>query len=125
MLGTTHWIGAALALVAGGLQLAGPKGTRARRRLGWAGAWNQFHTLAVISLTTLLLAVGGFVVVGASSGSYLGVVMAGLLQLATHLPVRTEAVRAAWLIAIALAAWLFLRKVPRDVAGARPIATAQ
>jgi uncharacterized membrane protein len=153
MVGTVHWICASLVLLAGGLQLAGPKGTRAHRRLGWAyaglllavnatalvtyretGSWNQFHTLAVISLATLLVALGGFAVVGArwwvahayfSGGSYLGVVLAGLFQLATHLPMRTEAVRGAWLIAALLGAWMFLWKGPRDVRGVRPIASSR
>jgi uncharacterized membrane protein len=151
MLGTLHWLSASLALLAGSLQLAGTKGTRAHRRLGWVyaglllvvngtaltryretGGWNQFHTLAVISLATLLVALGGFAIFGRrwwiphayfSAGSYLGVVLAGLFQLATHLPMRNEALLAAWLITGTLAAWLFLWKVPRDVRGAATIAS--
>jgi uncharacterized membrane protein len=152
MLGTVHWISASLALLAGAFQLAAPKGTPAHRRLGWVyagillvvnatalvtyretGGWNQFHTLAVISLATLLVALGGFTLLGPrwwiphayfSGGSYLGVVVAGLFQLATHVPMRTEAIRAAWLIAGLLSAWMFLWKVPRDVRRAGRIASA-
>jgi uncharacterized membrane protein len=143
MIGTIHWITAALALVAGGAQLAASKGTPKHRRLGWiyaallvvvhatalvtyreTGGWNQFHSLALVSLATLLVALGGFVVFGprwrishayVSAGSWLGVVLAGLFQLATHVPMRTEALRASWVVAALLAGWLFLWKVPHDV----------
>jgi uncharacterized membrane protein len=143
MIGTIHWITAALALVAGGAQLAAPKGTPGHRRLGWiyagllvvanatalvtyrdTGGWNQFHWLALVSLATLLVALGGFVVFGqrwwishayVSAGSWLGVVLAGLFQLATHVPMRTEALGASWVATALLAGWLFLWKVPRDV----------
>jgi hypothetical protein len=50
-----------------------------------------------------------------SAGSYLGVVLAGLFQLATHVPMRSEAMRVAWGVTVLLAGWLFLWKVPRDV----------
>jgi uncharacterized membrane protein len=127
----------------GGLQVGRAKGTRGHRQLGWTyaglvvvlnstalviyretGSWNQFHWLALASLATLLVALGGFAIWGprwwvahayVSGGSYLGIVRAGLVQLATHVPMRTEAVGAAWFLTIALAAWLFLWKVPRDV----------
>ena len=88
------------------------------------GRWNQFHWLALLSLATLVVALGGFVVAGrrwwishayVSAGSYLGLVLAGLFQLATHVPMRAEALRIAWVITVLLAAWLFLWKVPRDV----------
>jgi uncharacterized membrane protein len=148
MIATLHWICATLALVLGGVQLAATKGTPAHRRLGWTyaglllvvnatalvtyretGAWNQFHWLAVLSLATLLVALGGFALFGrrwwishayVSAGSYFGVVVAGLFQLATHLPMRAEAVRAAWVVTALLAAWLFLSKVPRDVRRTAP-----
>jgi uncharacterized membrane protein len=83
MIATLHWICATLALVLGGVQLAATKGTPAHRRLGWTyaglllvvnatalvtyretGAWNQFHWLAVLSLATLLVALGGFALFG-------------------------------------------------------------
>lgn len=143
MVGTIHWVSAELALVVGGLQLAAEKGTRSHRRFGWlyaglliavnatalatyreTGGWSQFHWLAVLSLTTLIVAIGGFAVGGArwwiahayvSAESYLGVVLAGLFQLATHVPMRTEAMRVAWGVTVLLAGWLFLWKVPRDV----------
>jgi uncharacterized membrane protein len=153
MLGTVHWVSASLALLVGGLQLARAKGTRGHRQLGWTyaglvvtlnstalviyrdtGTWNQFHWLALASLATLLVALGGFAIRGPrwwvghayfSGGSYLGIVLAGLFQLATHVPMRTEAVRAAWLLTIMLAAWLFLWKVPREVQRTRGTAPAR
>lgn len=143
MLGALHWISASLALLVGGLQLVRAKGTAGHRQLGWiyaalvmvlngtalvtyreTGSWNGFHWLAVLSLTTLVLALGGFPLVGRrwwpahayfSAGSYLGIVLAGLFQLATHAPMREQAVAAAWVVTGGLAAWLFLWKVPGDV----------
>jgi uncharacterized membrane protein len=142
-MGTIHGVPAALALVAGAAQLAASKGTPAHRRLGWiygallllvngtalvpyreTGGWNGFHWLALMSLATLLAALGGFVVVGRrwwiphaylSAGSGLGVALAGLFQFATHVPRRTEPLGTAWVLTVLLAGWLFLWKVPRDV----------
>lgn len=61
VLGTVHWVSASLALLIGGFQLFGAKGTPGHRRLGWVyaallvlvngtalvtyretGGWNQF-----------------------------------------------------------------------------------
>jgi uncharacterized membrane protein len=153
MLGTLHWVAAALALLAGAAQLMRPKGTIGHRRLGWVyailllllnasalflyretGSWNRFHWLAVLSLLTLLVALGGFVLLGrrwwvphayVMGGSYLGVVLAGLFQLATHMPERSSVLSVAWFLAGALAAWLFLHKVPRDVQRTSGHATGQ
>jgi uncharacterized membrane protein len=143
MLGTLHWLAATLALLVGGAQLAQAKGTAGHRRLGWVyavlvlvlnvsalflyretGTWNLFHWLAVLSLATLLVALGGFAAFGrrwwvphayVMGGSYLGIVLAGLFQLATHLPDRPAAMAVAWLLTGALAVWIFMYKVPRDV----------
>ncbi|HET8624830.1 MAG TPA: DUF2306 domain-containing protein [Gemmatimonadales bacterium] len=134
---------AVLALVVGGVQLVRPKGTAPHRRLGWVyallvlalngsalfvyretGSWNRFHWLAVLSLVTLLVALGGFVVFGrrwwvphayVMAGSYLGIVLAGLLQLATHVPAGSTVMSLAWILTGVLTGWLFLHKVPADV----------
>jgi uncharacterized membrane protein len=142
---------AVVALAAGLLQLVLTKGTPAHRRLGWLyaasmlglngvgftiyrefGGFGLFHYLAVASLVTI---VGGMVPVLLRrpergwldlhaywmSMSYVGLVAAGLFQLATHPPVGR--VRT-WVVATALAVtfggfYMMAAQVPRMLADFR------
>ena len=149
MLPTLHVLTAVLALLVGAVQLRRPKGTRAHRRVGWAyvllllvlnttalslyretGRWNHFHWLAVASLVTLVIALGALaadrhrwwpVHAYAMAGSYLGVILAGLFQLATHVPHRGPALALATGFGLVVGFWLFAIKTPRDLrTAARP-----
>jgi uncharacterized membrane protein len=150
MTGLMHVVAAVLTLLIGGVQLVQPKGTRTHRRRGWVyvalllvlnasaltiyretGRWNHFHSLAVASLLTLLVGLGAFAAgrqrgwvihAYAMAGSYLGVILAGLFQLATHLPARSLALALTTAIAVPLGVWLLAVRTPREIReAARPI----
>ncbi len=138
-----HVLTAALALLVGAIQLRRPKGTQAHRRLGGAyvllllvlnttalsiyretGRWNHFHWLAVASLVTLVIALGALAAdrhrwwpmhAYAMAGSYLGVILAGVFQLATHVPQRRLALAVAAGFSLVTGFWLFAIKTPRDL----------
>lgn len=144
MLGPLHVAAASLALILGIVQLARRKGTRAHRALGWVyvavmvalnvtalgvyhetGTWNLFHTLALASLATVVVGITGVVLSRPRwwpphaywmTGSYLGVILAGAFQLATHVPMRTAALWIATLSGLGLGAWLFLAWLPGEIA---------
>jgi uncharacterized membrane protein len=143
MLPALHVLTAALALLVGAVQLRRPKGTRAHRRIGWAyallllvlnttalsmyretGRWNHFHWLAVASLVTLVVALGALAAdrhrwwpmhAYAMAGSYLGVILAGVFQLATHVPQRGLALTLAAAFGLVVGVWLLAIKTPRDL----------
>ena len=139
---------ALLALLLGAVQLATRKGTPLHRVRGGlyivlmcgvnglalaiyeeSGRVGPFHVLAVLSLVTLGVALQASVPRGDRhfrthqhafwmAGSYVGLVAAGLFQLATHpgpIP-QSAALSAATVLTIVVAASLFLRVVPRELA---------